>query len=196
MLDRLTIERLAAKAGDTPILVALSGGGDSVALMHLLAAELGAGRLAAAVVDHALRDGSADDARRAQGFAAALNIDAQVLTLHWPKPRRAQEAARHARYAALCDHARSIGAHAICAGHTCDDQAETMMMRAAAGSSWRGLAGMAPIAPAPMWPEGRGIVLARPLLGVRRAALREELLRRNARWIEDPGNSNQVFERV
>jgi tRNA(Ile)-lysidine synthase len=197
MLDRLTVERLAARAGDTPILVALSGGGDSVALMHLLADELGRDRLRAGVVDHALRAGSADDARRALGFATALDIEARVLTLNWPEgPKRAQQATREARYRALCDHARGIGAHTICVGHTSDDQAETLMMRAAAGSSWRGLAAMAALAPAPVWPEGREIVLARPLLGVRRAALREELVRRGAPWIEDPANANEVFERV
>lgn len=69
-------------------------------------------------------------------------------------------------------------------------------MRAAAGSNWRGLAGMAPLAPVPLWPEGRGLVLARPLLGARREALRAMLRARGAEWIEDPANADPAFERV
>jgi tRNA(Ile)-lysidine synthase len=192
MLDRNTIERIEAAPG--PIVAALSGGGDSVALLHMLVDALGAPRLHAAIVDHGLRDGSAADAERAREIAARLGVAAEVLTLSGLKP--AQANARRARYAALCEHARRIGARVIAAGHTLDDQAETLLMRAAAGSSWRGLAGMAPLAPAPLWPEGRGIVLARPLLGARRASLRDYLHERGATWIEDPANENVAFERV
>ena len=73
---------------------------------------------------------------------------------------------------------------------------ETVLMRAAAGSNWRGLAGMAPLAPVPLWPEGRGLMLARPLLGARREALRKMLRARGAEWIEDPANADPAFERV
>lgn len=192
MLDRATIERLSGS-----IVVALSGGGDSVALLHLLIAEFGATRVHALVVDHALRHGSAADAARAASFAEALGVQAEILTLDWPRgPSRAQQAAREARYRALCDAARRIGASAICVAHTADDQAETVFMRAAGGSTWRGLAGIAPVAPAPVWPEGRGMVLARPLLRVRRAELRGYLRDRGADWIEDPANANAAFERV
>lgn len=198
MLDRLTIERMTAAAGDGPILLALSGGGDSVALLHLLVERLGAARLRAAIVDHALRAGSADDARRALAFATALGVDAAILRLAWPAEtaNRAQRAARQGRYTVLCAHARAIGARVIAAAHTADDQAETVLMRAAAGSSWRGLAGMAMLAPVPLWPEGRDLLLGRPLLGARRTALREMLRRRGASWIEDPANANPAFQRV
>ncbi|ANP46930.1 tRNA lysidine(34) synthetase TilS [Candidatus Viadribacter manganicus] len=197
MLDRLTIERMMAWTGERPVLIALSGGGDSVALMRLLVAECGAHRLHAAIVDHALRDGSADDAARARSFADALGVAASVLTVSWEEgANRAQQAAREARYRALCEHARSEGLNTIAAAHTSDDQAETLLMRAANGSAWRGLAGIAAFAFAPIWPEGRGIALARPLLGARRDELRSYLREEGAAWIEDPANTNPKFERV
>ncbi|MEZ5958123.1 MAG: tRNA lysidine(34) synthetase TilS [Hyphomonadaceae bacterium] len=197
MLDRLTIERMMAWTGGKPVLVALSGGGDSVALLHLLNAELGAARLRAVVVDHALRYGSADDAKRAAGFAEALDVGVEILTLTWEEgANRAQQAARQARYKAICEFARAEDLNTVATAHTADDQAETVIMRAANGSTWRGLGGIAPLAFAPLWPEGLGIALARPLLGTRREELRTYLRDRRAAWIEDPANLNSRFERV
>lgn len=197
MLDRLTIERMRAWTGDRPVLLALSGGGDSVALLHFLAAELGVEHLRAAVVDHALREGSASDAARAASFAAKLAVPVKVLPLSWEEgANRAQQATREARYRVLCDYARGEGLNTIAVAHTADDQAETVFMRAANGSTWRGLAGMAPFAFAPVWPEGRGIALSRPLLKARRETLRAHLSDRRIDWIEDPANANPMYERV
>jgi len=197
MLDRETIERAKALSADAPLIVGLSGGGDSTALLHLLADELPPERLCALVVDHALRPGSRNDAERALSFASARGVDGEILTLTWTEgARRAQAAARTARYAALCEAARRRRARAIVVAHNEDDQAETVWMRAVKGSTWRGLAGMSPFAPAPVWPEGRGIVLARPLLRIGRTTLRAFLRARAADWIEDPANSNDAFERV
>jgi tRNA(Ile)-lysidine synthase len=195
MLDRVTVERIEALPG--PLLIALSGGGDSTALLYLVTERFGVSRVRAVVVDHALRAGSRDDALRAAGFADALGVEACVETLNWRDgERRNQEVARRKRYVALCERARVRGAGAILTGHTQDDQAETVLMRAAAGSWWRGLSGMAAIAPAPIWPEGRGLLVARPLLETGRDALRALLRSRGADWIEDPANGNPVFERV
>lgn len=197
MLDRLTIERMEAAARGGSILVAFSGGGDSTALLLLLAEHFGASRLRAAIVDHALRAGSADDAKRAVQFAESHGVEADLLTLAWaPQQKRSQETAREARHRTLYDVARRHGARVIALGHTADDQAETVLMRAAAGSAWRGLAGIAPLAPAPIWPEGRGLLLARPVLAARRQELRVFLKQRDATWIDDPSNENTAYERV
>ncbi|MDX2276006.1 MAG: tRNA lysidine(34) synthetase TilS [Hyphomonadaceae bacterium] len=212
----LTIEQTLQAAGERPIIIALSGGGDSVALMHVLASHVGPARLHAVVIDHALRQGSAADAARAASFARALGVSAEVRRLNWDlgppasspagygegrrdaggPSKRSQATARRARYSALSEAARAHGARITAVAHTGDDQAETVFMRAAKGSGWRGLAGMAALAPAPVWPEGRGLMLARPLLHARRAALRTDLQARGAEWIEDPANANPAFERV
>jgi tRNA(Ile)-lysidine synthase len=153
--------------------------------------------LRACVIDHGLREASAEEAKRAAGFAAALGVNSDIVRLRWAEPGpRAQQAARAERYKALCAEARRHGARVIALAHTRDDQAETVLLRAGAGSSWRGLAGMSALAPAPLWPEGRALVVARPLLSARRADLREALCQRGADWIEDPSNSNTIFARV
>ena len=197
LLDRLTIERALQRAAEGPIVAALSGGGDSIALVHLLVQQLGPRRVRPVIVDHALREGSGADAKLAQELSAPLGVTSEIVTLDWAgAPRRSQQAARNARYHALCAAAHNHGSRIIALGHTADDQAETVLMRAAGRSGWRGLAAMRAIAPAPVWPEGRDIVLARPLMGARRADLRTYLEERGAGWIEDPANRNAIFERV
>ncbi|MBI3439166.1 MAG: hypothetical protein HY054_11070 [Proteobacteria bacterium] len=129
MLDRLTVERLEHVAACGPIVVAFSGGGDSAALLLLLAAHFGVERVRAVVVDHAMRAGSAVDAKQALDFAESHAIRAEVLTLSWAdhKPR-SQQAAREARHRALCAAARRLDARVIALGHTADDQAETVIL--------------------------------------------------------------------
>jgi tRNA(Ile)-lysidine synthase len=177
------------------IISAVSGGSDSTALLLLLKAHLDAAvpaaRLLAVTVDHGLRAGS--DAEADQVGALCEKQGIEHLTLRWEgqKPGRGiSAAAREARYRLLADAARENDAELIFVGHTLDDQVETVAMRAERGDG-RGLAG---IAPATLY-ESRFWVV-RPLLECRRVALRDFLDRSGTRWIDDPSNSNEAFERV
>jgi tRNA(Ile)-lysidine synthase len=142
-----------------PVVVAVSGGADSTALLLLLAdlrEELGI-TLHVAHFDHRTRPKqSAEDA----DFVAKLanRIGAPIRVGRAAKPTKTEDAARVARYEFLRRAASEIGATAIATGHTCDDQAETVLLHLARGSGLAGLAGMRPLR------EG----IARPLLAIGR----------------------------
>lgn len=178
-----------------PVAVALSGGGDSVAL--LLMAKDWAARarrpLLVLTVDHQLQPQSAAWTRACGDRACGLGLPFRALAWTGEKPRTGvPAAARAARHRLLAQAAREAGAGAVLMGHTADDVREARTMRAAGGSTpepreW---------APSPAWPEGRGVFLLRPLLGIRRAALRDWLAGRDERWIEDPANADLRYARA
>ena len=170
--------------------VALSGGSDSTALMHLAAAQA-PGRVEAATVDHRLRRESAEEARMAGRAAAALDIPHEILP--WaeaPGHGNLQAAAREARLALLSEWAARRGLAAVLLGHTLDDQAETVLMRLGRGAGIDGLSGMAEAR------ESHGLLWLRPLLGLRRAALRDWLAAQGVTWADDPSNDDPRFDRV
>lgn len=180
--------------------VAVSGGGDSMALLVLLAHALRdrGGVLRAATVDHGLRPASAAEAAQVADSAARLGIAHDTLrwaqggARGWDGTGNLQARARAARFAALRDWAVAHRLTHVCLGHTMDDQAETVLMRLARGSGVDGLSGMAAArrdaTGAPVW--------LRPLLPVRRAALRRVLRDLGIGWIDDPGNADLRFDRV
>lgn len=200
MAEPATGDALAARvkaamdrlAGDLPGLgIALSGGGDSTALLHLVK-DWGHGRrLMAATVDHGLRAGSAEEAQAAH--RAALALDIPHATLKWQRETEAGNLmanARDARLRLLSGWAQRNNLSAVLLGHTRDDQAETLLMRMARGAGVDGLACMAE------WRDAFGIRWLRPMLGIGRGELRDWLGAREIPWIDDPSNEDENFDRV
>lgn len=179
-------------AGRGPVALAVSGGGDSMALLTLAseAPAAGRGRILVLTVDHGLREEARDEAEAVASHCAALGIAHRVLRWTGEKPANGlMAAARQARYSLLAGAAEQDGCCMVLTGHTLDDQIETLAMRSSRG----GGPGMAGIAPATLH-AGR-TWFARPLLGLRRAELRALLRDRGVAWAEDPSNRDERFER-
>ena len=181
-----------------PAAVAVSGGGDSLALMHLLAGwakDNGREKPVVLVVDHALRDGSAGEAKKAAAAARKAGLPVHILTRKGVRPKSGIEAlARDARYGLMGRWLKRHRINALYVGHTLDDQAETFLLRLGRGSGLDGLSAMRVLAPFPV-PGFEDLTLARPLLGTGRANLRTYLKARRQDWLEDPMNSEARFAR-
>jgi len=184
------LERNAAH----PVAVALSGGGDSMALL-VLAADWAARRgrrLLALTVDHGLNPDSPGWSETARRAAESLGAEWRGLNWEGEKPIAGlTAAARRARHALIADAARAAGARVVMFAHTADDLAESVWMQAE-GST---LGTLRPWSPSPAWPQGRGLMLLRPLLDERRETLRDSLRARGLAWIEDPANEDLRFGR-
>ncbi len=175
----------------TPIVVACSGGADSLALAVAVQRQAGPRRLVAATVDHGLQPGSAERAADTAELLQGLGYrDTRVLTVTVDGPGGPEAAARRARYTALQACADSLPAPAdppaVLLAHTADDQAETVLLGLARGSGPRSIAGMRPWRP----PWGR------PLLGVRRADTENFCGAAGLTPWQDPHNSDPAYTRV
>ena len=193
MLSRIlrTIREHDLLAAGDRVLVAVSGGPDSTALLHALARlspRLGVD-VAVACVDHGLRPESAEEARAVSLRCQCLKISCEVIDVDVRQARRAhvslQEAARNVRLAALEAAAARLGCMKIALGHTADDQAETVLFRIVRGTGIAGLAGI---------PYRRGPFI-RPLLDVRRSELLGYLAKRKVEFFSDPSNANRRYAR-
>lgn len=193
------------------LLVAISGGSDSTGLLiglSRLCTSFPEIRLSAATIDHALRPEAATEAQAVANLCTGLGIFHVTRRWEGEKPATGiSAAAREARYTLLSQIADEIGATAIVTGHTADDQAETVVMRAGrgkdpsqSGGDWQpadtdipspGLAGMAPatLLDARHW-------ILRPLLHTTRADIRTFLTDNGYGWIDDPSNADTHYERV
>ncbi len=182
-----------------PIAVAVSGGSDSLALMHLLAGFARAAKLAppqVLTVDHGLRPGSMTDAKKVARWAEQAGLKTTILSWRGRKPKTGIEAAaRTARYQLMGKWLTRHRIATLFVGHTEDDQAETFLLRLARGSGLDGLSAMQPHA---AWPieDFPALAVARPLLAFSRQQLRDYLAGLGQAWLEDPMNEDLAFDRV
>ena len=193
------MQRVSVAGALWPGAVAVSGGGDSIALMHLLAGWAKKSRLPpphVVTVDHGLRADSTADTRKVLRWAKAAGLKATALRWSGPHPSSDIEgAARAARYRLMGEWAREKGIAALYVGHTLDDQAETFLLRLMRGSGLDGLSAMRAVAPYPI-AEFRELRVVRPLLALERADVRSHLNARGHQWLEDAMNAEERFARV
>ena len=176
------------------IVLAVSGGPDSLALMWLAArwrrALTRGPRLIAVTVDHGLRPEAAREARDVKHLARTLDLPHRTMRWNGAKPKTGlPAAARMARYRLLAQAARANGATHILTAHTRDDQAETLLMRMLRGSGIAGLAAMA------RETEREGLTLARPLLDISKSQLVATLGKAKIAFADDPTNRDRSFTR-
>jgi tRNA(Ile)-lysidine synthase len=176
------------------IVLAVSGGPDSIAMMWLAArwrrALKRGPHLVAITVDHGLRPEAAREAREVKRLAKTLDLPHRTLRWSGAKPKTGlPAAARDARYRLLAKAARALRATHVLTAHTRDDQAETLLMRMSRGSGIAGLAAMARQSPR------EGVVLARPLLDIPKARLLATLKKAGIGFADDPTNRDSSFTR-
>jgi len=190
----LAFRRAAARLlpEESSVLVAVSGGGDSVALLYLLV-RMSVSRsldVTIAHLDHATRRGSAADRRFVERIASEMSLrfisDRRPVPELRRKSESPEEAARRIRRAFLLETAKETKSTIIATGHNLDDQAETVLMRLLRGAGPKALAGIAEAGPGPF---------VRPLLGIERSDLRAFLDRHGIAFREDPTNRSMKFDR-
>lgn len=189
------LDRRLDSASTAPLAVGFSGGGDSLFLLKVVldwARPLGRPVLAL-VVDHGLQPDSERWTAEAVAKARGLGAEAQALAWTGAKPTTGlPAAARRARHALLANAARAAGARVLLLGHTASDLAEAAAMRAEGSTvsdprEW---------APSPVWPEGRGVFVSRPLLSLTRAEIRRALAAQDETWLDDPANDDLRYARA
>ena len=180
----------AAIRADLPpeprLLVAVSGGPDSQALLHLLAHLDAPPTLWAVGVDHGLRPAAAAELAEAEGLAQRLQVPFHRLSVQLPTRGNRLAAARRARYGALRRLAQALGANAVALGHHADDQLETLLLHLCRGQGGRPLLGMR---------RRRGLWW-RPLLSCPGQALRTYLRQHQVPWADDPSNHHPARARA
>ena len=182
--------------GNTGLVLAVSGGSDSMALMRLVARwnaclePQARSDIHVVTVDHALRPEAAAEADFVVREATSLGLPAHKLRWDGPHPKTGvPAAAREARYSLMADVCRQRQAVLVTA-HTLDDQAETLVMALARGAGVDGLSAMQPKT------QLNGLTIIRPFLEITRARLRATVSHDGAKWMEDPTNRDTAYERV
>jgi tRNA(Ile)-lysidine synthase len=187
-------------ADASALVLAVSGGADSTALMWLAGrwrrARRTGPRLLAVTIDHGLRRESAAEARAVKRLARRLGIVHRTMRWRGKKPASGlQQAARTARYRLLATAAKAARADAVLTAHTLDDQAETVLIRMSRGSGLNGLGAMARVSALPI-EDAPLIALVRPLLDIPKARLIATLARAKIEFADDPSNRDPRFTRA
>ena len=178
---------------NTKCAVALSGGGDSLALLHLLVEALGAERIYALHFNHRLRPESDQEAVWVEDVCNQLGVACTVGAWQHDndKPlKNIQAHARKARYAFLLSQMEALSLSTLMLGHTCDDVAETFLERLSRGSGLKGLAVL------PLIRTTGQFTFIRPLRDCMRIELRAYLAEKKYTWLDDPSNNNPAFKRI
>jgi tRNA(Ile)-lysidine synthase len=173
--------------------LAVSGGGDSMALLHFMNSWAVENEcvISVATVNHGLRPEAHEETQMVQRACKRMGIACSTLAWSdWDETGNLQDAARQARIALINAWANENAIDAIATGHTADDQAETFLMRLARGSGVDGLSGMAPLR------LRDGITWFRPLLTFRRSELRKFLKSKRIKWVDDPSNDDDSYDRI
>ncbi len=173
-----------------PVGLSVSGGGDSIAMMHLAVQEFGPKDFRALTINHGLRPQAADEVALVAQQAKVLSVPHTAVDWTWDGTGNLQSAARDGRWAAIRSWAQDFGIGSVWLGHTEDDQIETVLMRLARGSGIDGLRAM------PHRGHRDGLTVFRPLLGIARTELRHWLHAQDIPWAEDASNDDPRFDRV
>lgn len=197
-LDQRFAEAMGAALGPEfpeSIALAVSGGGDSMAMLTLAHnwTHVWGVRLRVVTVDHGLRPEAAAEAEMVARTCAELGWEHATLRWHWDGQGNLMDAARRARLS-LIDDWRGATRDVLLA-HTADDVAESFVMRLARGAGVEGLAAMRPVREVPAG-QGAPMRLVRPCLAMRRDELRHYLRVLQGQWVDDPSNDDETYERV
>jgi tRNA(Ile)-lysidine synthase len=180
-----------------PVLLALSGGADSVFLLHLLCAARERPPLHAVHVNHGLRGAEAErDAQFCAELCRVLDVPLRVRRVQLDAEGPSLEArAREARYRVLLEEAKRLHVRVLLTGHHADDGLETLLMRWVRGSDLAGLAGLREKSERRLEGGERGVLVLRPLISLRRAEIRRSLADAKLTWRDDSSNLDERFTR-
>ena len=188
----LTDKLIQLAPPEEKVALAVSGGGDSIAMFHLALDVLPVERLVVFHVNHGLRDEAVDEAEFVEGLCAMHNVSFYKRELsHLSKDQKNLQAhGRSSRYNSFKEMAEEASVQHVWLAHTKDDVAETFLMRLNKGAGVKGLSAMAESF------ERYGLTFERPLLSVSRDELREYLASGTHKWCEDPSNKDDSFLRI
>lgn len=179
--------------GESPVILAVSGGGDSLAMLWMFSRFYG-GQITALHVNHGIRGNEADDDERFTAmFAEKLGVIFRAVRVNVPAERMKGESlessARRLRLQSLINTAHELGISSVMLGHNRDDLAETVLFNILRGTGIRGAVGMTELS------VREGVTFFRPLLGMRREFLRDILRVRGLSWREDSTNNDDTYTR-